>query len=739
MAFGRGTGGTASELIALESIEALRADVPLSVNSVRVVNDPLRGGLFYWDKNPGRDDDTTRYNQGGYNSNTAGWVREYEGGELDAGWANVRGDGVTDDTTAIIRLFAAAGLSTSKTRRVAFEANSDIRHTGFTIPSQLIIDGWAQKGVNTVVGGARFRALNAGAKIRVHAISSRVYNCIFDGNNVANTVLEFQETSYDVTLDGICVTRAAVDTGKLIDFPGTLELDNIRILNSTLVQDLTDATKYAASIVDNSNPNALNIYFRDCIVANGHVIGHYAQGSCSFIECQIFRFTTAAFYIESACKPFQLEKIYNEGDTAPFLNIVFNAGVKSADAIVLRDCLLNGATPIITACTQQLVLDNVSLNANISVTPVPEWGMYGVDSNNTVFKGAGVGFIGTGALSRVDENNTWYDPFGANVRVSRYRLPAAPYTGAQDSPNSAVVQTGGGPAVTITGQPANAGRFAIRILVGGAIGVAEFEWSSDFGATWSGPTLVAGAVALGATGLTANFAAGVYVLNEYYTWVSGIGGEFGTDYWLANLTANRTFPLFPASVEGQRVHVSLVGVTHGFTADIQYGGVSLAVLKNEAGSPAWATFIYDNSAAWVIEEIDSPVIQKRAVQVADIAVAAGAGFVDMGAMTLTFNGMKGNSYLEFNFDCNVTNDAGSFIMFQVMIDGVLIPGTNRAILVGGGGWVACQAISGKTGILAAGNHTIKVQWSCFAGNSQCRATTAAGFDGAQLLATEVGP
>lgn len=82
---------------------------------------------------------------------------------------------------------------------------------------------------------------------------------------------------------------------------------------------------------------------------------------------------------------------------------------------------------------------------------------------------------------------------------------------------SAVVQSGAGPAVTITGSPVETASGTITIAVtDGARGTAEFDW--EYGAENDTGVLTAATVVLGTTGLTANFAAGSYVAAEEYTW-----------------------------------------------------------------------------------------------------------------------------------------------------------------------------------------------------------------------------
>lgn len=107
------------------------------------------------------------------------------------------------------------------------------------------------------------------------------------------------------------------------------------------------------------------------------------------------------------------------------------------------------------------------------------------------------------------------------------------YVNASDSVTSTVTQTGLGPAVTLTGQASEdlAGR--IEITLGGALGTAEFRWSKDGGATWfASGILTAATVALGTTGLTANFPAGTYVLATTYDWTSAVDAAaiaYGSD------------------------------------------------------------------------------------------------------------------------------------------------------------------------------------------------------------------
>lgn len=80
---------------------------------------------------------------------------------------------------------------------------------------------------------------------------------------------------------------------------------------------------------------------------------------------------------------------------------------------------------------------------------------------------------------------------------------------------SPVVQTGSGPAVTLTGTASTNASIAITMTLGGAVATATFSWTLN-GVLQATGVLTASTVALTGTGLTANFAAGTYVVNTTY-------------------------------------------------------------------------------------------------------------------------------------------------------------------------------------------------------------------------------
>ncbi len=96
---------------------------------------------------------------------------------------------------------------------------------------------------------------------------------------------------------------------------------------------------------------------------------------------------------------------------------------------------------------------------------------------------------------------------------------------------STVVQTGGGPVVTLTGTPADSYNIIITITTGGAVATAVFKYSLDGGITETTAVTTAATVALGASGLTANFAAGTYILAATYTSAT-VGYVAGEEYYV---------------------------------------------------------------------------------------------------------------------------------------------------------------------------------------------------------------
>jgi uncharacterized protein DUF3383 len=79
------------------------------------------------------------------------------------------------------------------------------------------------------------------------------------------------------------------------------------------------------------------------------------------------------------------------------------------------------------------------------------------------------------------------------------------------------------PVVSLTGSPTIPVNLLIQITTGGVVGTAIFKWSSNGGTSYTTGVTTAASVSLAGTGLTANFAAGTYTLNNIYSSISALG------------------------------------------------------------------------------------------------------------------------------------------------------------------------------------------------------------------------
>ncbi|HWA75862.1 MAG TPA: hypothetical protein VG937_26175 [Polyangiaceae bacterium] len=119
------------------------------------------------------------------------------------------------------------------------------------------------------------------------------------------------------------------------------------------------------------------------------------------------------------------------------------------------------------------------------------------------------------------------------------------YAGSDTVPalgtNTATIQTGTGSAVSITGIASRDGIGLITITTAGVRGTAKFAWTFESQAG-SGVTTAA-SVALGTTGLTANFGTGTsYALGTTYDWGSSqASGSTSGQYWANRLGDRFTF------------------------------------------------------------------------------------------------------------------------------------------------------------------------------------------------------
>ena len=137
------------------------------------------------------------------------------------------------------------------------------------------------------------------------------------------------------------------------------------------------------------------------------------------------------------------------------------------------------------------------------------------------------------------------------------------------------------PIITITGTPAATYNITIMILTLGIRGSATFQWSTNQGTTWTGPVATGASVALGATGLTANFASGAYTANTVacspsFGWSLAIGTSIidgGVTWQVVDGGAGYT------DIGGTYIGLTDVAIT-GCTMGVRLNQTEVASLRN---------------------------------------------------------------------------------------------------------------------------------------------------------------
>lgn len=157
------------------------------------------------------------------------------------------------------------------------------------------------------------------------------------------------------------------------------------------------------------------------------------------------------------------------------------------------------------------------------------------------------------------------------VGVSPTLVQAGTGTALVTAPQVAGVISSGTtpPAITITGTPTQAtpaGVYGITIPLGGAVATATFTWTIN-GVVQGTAILTASTVALGTTGLTANFSAGTFFVNNIYNFGVTVpndqyeviakivaGGASGSQtYQVALDSSNPGVPTYSATLTGPAV------------------------------------------------------------------------------------------------------------------------------------------------------------------------------------------
>lgn len=172
--------------------------------------------------------------------------------------------------------------------------------------------------------------------------------------------------------------------------------------------------------------------------------------------------------------------------------------------------------------------------------------MIPVPSHNLTIRDGGLGLIGTsnaGVCVKVGSSTagvagTFYSFAGTDVQTVGDTLGHGPLAratpkhlihsgGAQTialkvtpstaGSSSAITKSGAGPTMTLSGTPNDQYDSIVKIVLGGAVGTSQFQYSLDGGDSWS-VVYATAATFLLPSGVTVNMPVGTYVLNETYSW-----------------------------------------------------------------------------------------------------------------------------------------------------------------------------------------------------------------------------
>jgi hypothetical protein len=243
----------------------------------------------------------------------------------------------------------------------------------------------------------------------------------FDGGQFADTVVSFPGT---IAVTGCTFERCSFDgatptTGRTFYIVGSIQVDNTRFRYCNVGQVLGgNGSVKASRLIENTNTNALNIWFEHSYFEDADYMFVFGAGSCSFYRCDFFRAVTRFFYISSVTQSFTIYDPYTEGaDNVPFLIQAGSAGVTSQHPITIEKGNLNAINTLLLNCQQPVRLLGFNTGGDVDITPMATYGVYNVFAEGVGFV-AGKGFTGTGASTNLIQINCAVDTIAQATKVS---------------------------------------------------------------------------------------------------------------------------------------------------------------------------------------------------------------------------------------------------------------------------------------------------------------------------------
>jgi Pectate lyase superfamily protein len=298
-----------------------------------------------------------------------------------------------------------------------------------------------------------------------------------------------------------------------------------------------DGEGAAGVAIKNDNGQAFMINFEHCWVANAETVVQILAGACHFRHCVVFFGSYAIFSLE-AVQLMIIEDCYIEQSTVPFVKMENASGGSGAPPIIVRNCQINTASPLVLNCKQPVILEGNLLGGDVVIQPAfeannapPSAGWFPVVAVGNSFSSPNRGFVA---------------PPGLLVEVANGIAPGA----------SAL--------------------FTNRI-------VSPVETYADSALANYDTDGLSLAVADGALAPTAGMV---------------IAGD---SHWITGLTNDRTYALSQSRVNlGSRMRISRVAAGDSNAVTIQnQSGTPLITLGSATGL-GWADFLYVANNGWVL-------------------------------------------------------------------------------------------------------------------------------------------